>query len=122
MQTTITVKTQVTVDDQRVKDLLCNALEGGSNYWYNIEGFINPNHITVEHKHIDLPFIDGCGLVIDDGDGRKFTLNRHVMEKGLQVMGEKYPNHFNDFITENDDAETGDVFLQCCLFNDVIFG
>jgi hypothetical protein len=32
------------------------------------------------------------------------------------------PRHFADVLNENDDAGTGDVFLQCCLFGEIIFG
>jgi hypothetical protein len=37
-------------------------------------------------------------------------------------MQEQYPRHFSNFISENYDAETGDVFLQCCLLGKVKFG
>lgn len=41
-------------------------------------------------------------------------------------LAERY--HFDDFssfaeiLDDNADANTGDVFLQCCLFGDVIYG
>jgi hypothetical protein len=44
------------------------------------------------------------------------------MAKGLQVMAEKYPVHFNNFDSDNFDAETGDVFLQCSLFGEIVYG
>lgn len=37
-------------------------------------------------------------------------------------MPVKYPRHWADVLAENDDATTGDVFLQCCLFGECIFG
>ena len=37
-------------------------------------------------------------------------------------MGEHYPWQMENLLQENDDAETSDVFLQCCLFGKVIFG
>jgi len=37
-------------------------------------------------------------------------------------MASEAPRHFADFIAENDDAETADVFLQCCLFGRIVFG
>jgi len=37
-------------------------------------------------------------------------------------MAEKYPRHFHNFLEENDDAETGDVFIQCCLFGEIVYG
>jgi len=37
-------------------------------------------------------------------------------------MGEKYDWHLKNFIEENDDAETADVFLQCCVLGDIVYG
>jgi hypothetical protein len=44
------------------------------------------------------------------------------MVRGLQLMADKYPNHFADFMQENDDATTSDVFLQLSVFGELIFG
>jgi hypothetical protein len=49
-------------------------------------------------------------------------LDRVAILEGLRIMAEKEPRHFADFMTENDDADTGDVFLQCCLYGEVIYG
>jgi len=38
------------------------------------------------------------------------------------VMAKKEPRHFADFLKEDYDETTGDVFLQCCLFGEVIYG
>ena len=54
--------------------------------------------------------------------GLTYTLDRAGIEKGLLIMKSVYPRHFGDAIAENDDATTGDVFLQCCLFGEVVFG
>lgn len=37
-------------------------------------------------------------------------------------MQEKYPQHWADIINESDDANTADVFLQCVVFGEVIYG
>ena len=37
-------------------------------------------------------------------------------------MAKKFPKCFADFLTENDDAETADVLLQCALFGEVRYG
>ena len=37
-------------------------------------------------------------------------------------MAEKYPRHFTDMIQEQDDATTADVFFQCVVLQDVIYG
>lgn len=37
-------------------------------------------------------------------------------------MAEKDPRHFGDLVSENDDADTHDVFIQHVLFGEVIYG
>ena len=44
------------------------------------------------------------------------------MMKGSQIMANKYTWHFDNFINDNADAETGDVFLQCSVLGDIVFG
>lgn len=119
---TVAVKKELSA--KRVSGLLCTAFEGGSNYWYLIEDFENPDNVPVEFRHVELPFVGGAVLVSvpDDGDGKVYRLDRAAVERGLAVMAEKYPRHLLDFIEENDDADTGDVFLQCALFGEVIYG
>jgi hypothetical protein len=115
--------------EERISDLLCNALEGGSNYWYWIKSYNYPDKQTKESlklgfPHIDLPFAEGGSLTIQDreGDMPDKILDRKAMMKGLSIMAKDYPHHFGDFMTENDDATTGDVFLQCALYGEVIYG
>lgn len=122
---TVTIQKEFT--HQQISDLLCGAFEGGSNYWYNIRDYIypagaKPNDFDI--KYIQLPLTRGGGVVIEDiEDSDTFaTLNLESIQKGLQIMAKDYPRHFNDFVTENHDATTSDVFLQVCLFGKVVFG
>jgi hypothetical protein len=123
------------VSEERVADLLCCALEGGTGYWCAITGYTKPpgtvRAITspadgTVYKHIDYPLNEGGAVKLkdieDDANGREFILDRKAIAKGLEVMAEKYPKHFGDFRAENEDAITADVFLQCCLFGKVIYG
>jgi hypothetical protein len=113
-----------TVDEQRLKDLLCNAIEGGSNYWCaSMDRMGGVTRKQAEYRQ-DVPFVSGGWLEVVDGEdeGKKHRLDRAAIEKGLQVFAEKYPKHFADMMAENDDATTGDVFLQCCIFGDAIYG
>lgn len=123
------IKIILKISAQRIQDLLCNALEGGSNYWYEIMSFNYPERQTkeslnIEFQHLELPFKAGS-LTIRDNEEAKLgdkILNLQTITEGLQIMADKFPNHFSDFLKEDDDAITGDVFLQCCLFKDVIYG
>jgi len=123
------IKTTVKVENCRVKDLLTSAVEGGSNYWGEIRDYDLANGITLgqfDFPHIDVPFKEGCSIIFDDIEGdpdlSNKKLNLETMQNGLQIMADKYPHHFADVMTEQDDASTGDVFLQCSLFGEIVFG
>lgn len=137
MKIQATVIHDITIE--RIRDILCCAFEGGSNYWYVINEFIKPDKILTEDgksekkeddifRHLDYPTSPGGALVIGDMEegadepGNQYTLNLTTIEKGVKIMAKKYPTHFADFINENDDAITGDVFLQCCLFGECVYG
>jgi hypothetical protein len=44
------------------------------------------------------------------------------VKKGLELMRDQYPRHYADLMEENDDAITGDVFLQLATFGELIYG
>ncbi len=119
----------IDVADERLQDILTNALEGGSNYWYFIEKFNYPEGQTkeslgIEFAHVELPFKGGSltFTVPEDEDGKEYILDLKAIAKGTRIMAKKQPRHFADFVNENDDAITADVWLQCCLFGEVVYG
>jgi hypothetical protein len=132
-QPTISVNVKHEISLERISSLLCSAFEGGSNYWYQIDKFIKPKNLSFRtdedqiYRHLDYPLNEGGALIISDIEGDLNEppwkrLDLDAIKKGLQIMAEKYPRHMGDFLNDNDDADTGDVFLQCCLFGDAIYG
>jgi hypothetical protein len=136
---TVSVKATVEVAEQRLRDMLTCALEGGSNYWYVInddaciyplglcfDDFVEGGKMQLKdyhHPYELLPFVPGCALAIEDKHEKKMhLLDRAALLKGLEVLAQKYPRHFADMMQENDDADTGDCYLQCCLFGEMIYG
>lgn len=128
---------------EKIRGLLCDAFEGGSNYWYMIEECVYPKGLSNKdygeggkgqdgesywHWSQLLPTQEGGALIISSKEGdeingsKRWKLDKHAIQRGLDVMWEKYPRHFGDFLAENDDADTGDCFLQCCLFGEMIYG
>lgn len=116
------------ISDQRIEDLLCSAFEGGSNYWYIIKSFNYPPGATkqslgITYPHIELPLKGGSLTVGDiEGDLPDKVLDRLAINNGLEIMARNYPTHYADFLAENDDATTADVFLQCAVFGEVVLG
>jgi len=137
-----TVSTPVEVSVYRIRCLLCSAFEGGSNYWIesveNIlaeglkpEDFRKGGKFTTEDywpSHMLVPFHEECAVKINTSrmlPRRTETslLNIESMRKGLELMAAwDVKHHWQAFLNEDDDAETGDVFLQFCVFGEVIFG
>ena len=112
---------------QRLTDLVTSALEGGSRYWYMIDT-AKSNRVGTEFL-VEEPAAGGslCIMLLNEEDGplkgkSEWTLDKEAMIRGIKLMATSNPRNFADFIQENDDAETGDVFLQLCLFGEVVFG
>jgi hypothetical protein len=134
------MKITIDITPERISDLLCCALEGGSNYWYMIDEFVVPTETepakwafrsdtNTVFRHLDYPLNDGGALIFsvidDDSDEfkeQKLRLDLTTIQKGLELMAQQNPLQFGYFLAENEDATTGDVFLQLCLFGQEIFG
>lgn len=139
------MKIELEINKGRIADLLCCAFEGGSNYWCfgnNIQGIGTDESPTIIWQELDgwndnfpncivyphclYPLFDGGKYQVtemcDDDPNKTHILNLLKIKSGLKIMAEKYPRHFGDWLAENDDATTGDVFLQCCLFGEVKYG
>lgn len=105
-----------TISSERITDLLCGALEGGSNYWAHFQCSSPEGFYYIDNPEWELTVIDV------EENGRKHTINRDSLIKGLSKLQEIVPHQFNNFMNEDDDAETSDCYLQCCVFEDVIYG
>jgi len=133
----VTIEHQIPLN--RIADLICCGMEGGIGYWSVITGYVKPPALTwtmdgmddddpnpTVFKHIDYPINEGGAVKLqeteDGGNHPTHHFNLEKIRKGLRVMAEKYPRHFHNFLEENDDAETGDVFIQCCLFGEIVYG
>lgn len=49
-------------------------------------------------------------------------LTKESMIKGSYLMLQESPEHFANIISENDDAETADVFLQYAVLGEIVYG
>lgn len=125
---TVNLHIVATITRQRVADLLCSAVEGGSGYWAN---FLKAQqNATFDYLSVEL----------EDTDTEKtYVVNLRRMHVGLMNLADRATGrtkptkswhfsakaaarHLNDFLTENDDASTADVVLQFAIFNEVLYG
>ncbi len=129
---------QTEVPLQRVADLICCGMEGGINYWGGFDSCREPAEYSFlsnpdlndgkPFKHIDPALNEGGAVILflenpeDNEDNKPLELTLDTIKTGLEIMGEKYPHQMANFLGDNEDAETGDVFIQCCILGEAIYG
>lgn len=122
---TITVEFQVSLE--RLDDLLTTAIEGGmSNQWCARLFRKDARKRSAESPWYASAFRDGhvMEVVEDSGerDKAKYTLDLNAALEGLSLMSKESPHHFADFLNENEDAITGDVWLQYAVLKELVYG
>ena len=127
------IKTEVEVTPRRIADLMVTAIEGGIDYWcnsvklltaypehqpwYDDENLYSGGDISIEVVELD-PSSE------ENVEG-SWIINLASMEKAfclMQEYGTPKGWHWRNFITENDDAETADVWFQLTVFGEVVYG
>jgi hypothetical protein len=121
------------VSDQMIADVLCSGMEGGIGYWSEIQNdrYVKPKTLKFRlmkgetFPHIDYAMNPGGAVIIKDIEregGKEYKLTLGKLRKGVQLMAQKYPDHFQNMVTENSDAITGDVLVQLSIFGELIYG
>lgn len=108
-------------------NVLCSAVEGGGvNHWC----------AKVEYSDVDVPGVEGAmrrHLQPLHGGSIKFqqhrglggnwqTLDGAALRRGVQVIATQYPHHLGAVFGSNQqDALTGDILVQCSIFGSIEF-
>ncbi len=127
--------TNLFIEQNIIEDQLVTAIEGGINYWGGIDNrkgkFVIPKGLKREDAE---PLSIWCSRIIKEGGSIKFfdsnededdsnwILDLNKMIKGFITMAVKSPSHFGDMISENGDATTAEVYIQYCLFGEIVYG
>ena len=129
MENYIEVKATVRMPNQKIQDLIITAVEGGCHYW---AWFKYPDNWKDKYKSYEqIPLHDGNIEVFDiETDELLGYLNRASIKVGLQLMadckdmkGKAVPaRHFKNIATDNEDAETADVFMQLAVMGEIVYG
>jgi hypothetical protein len=129
MNNYIEVKARVRIPQQKINDMIVSAVEGGSNYWAR---FVFPKNYKDNFKsYEEIPMNGGEVEVFDiETDELLGVLNKATIQTGLQLMadckdikGKQVPNrHFKNLATDNEDAETADVFIQLSVMGEIVYG
>lgn len=130
---TILPAVTVKLTDETRSNLLCSAIEGGSNYWYFLGRDAEKVIDSVKPSDGETPLVTRMWAAIEAGKeipvrdienvntilGKISLLSIH---EGEQLMLDKHPSHFADILDENDDATTGDVWFQYAVLKDLVYG
>lgn len=92
-----------------------NSLAFKGNWWYADGAYLDSADFSAQ-----ITFDDPN--TSDDGDfSASRNINRADLQRGLEVMAEKYRSHFNDLVSDSADANTADIFMQCVVFGEEIY-
>jgi len=129
MEKYIEVIATVRIPNQKIMDLITTAVEGGSHYW---AGFNFPENYKEKYKSYEqIPFRGGKIEVYDIETNELLgSLTEDSIKTGLQLMADRKDlkgkvvpaRHFKNLATDNEDAETADVFMQLSVMGEIVFG
>lgn len=112
-------------------NLFITALEGGSNHWYYIKDIPNEVRNIQRKKNLTLSeaigeFILNNGKIyiydIEDQNEVLGFINMDKLLDAINIMKQKYPNNYENIISEMDDAEDADIFLQLATMGNIVYG
>jgi hypothetical protein len=129
----MTIKIEKQITQQHFESIIVGALEGGSNYWYDLKLDEFKSQLSESTKDESLSMRIAEALytnpefkmnVYDYEDEGELlgTVTQESMLDGLVIAALDYDWHFNNLMSEHDDAETADVMFQLAAMKDIVFG
>lgn len=131
-----TIDVTVGVNPETVLQLLTSALtDGAADYWLTGVSLHKPAtslQTFTENGTVAWPAcawnpVNGGSIIVTAPHPKTeadtdYLVDGKVVQNGLAVMASKYPHHFVDVLKQDTDDTTGDVFIQCCIYGDIIYG
>jgi hypothetical protein len=126
----VKIEIKLQVDADHLANVLCSGFESGIRYWgmlcdatqheLPVELPVEPRMLRYHQALISLGFIK---VKVQD-TGRLYHLTSDKVLRGIQVIANRYPRHLGAVLGDSSkqDAETGDVLIQCALFGEVRYG
>lgn len=122
------------ITQENLENWFCGALEGGSNYWCELQvGEINRKNFKEGE-----PFVDNLATSFFKDDNFSFKVydaesgedelellgevTRDSIKKALEIMHKTYPDSFNVLFFGDADADHCDIWFQLATMGDVVFG
>lgn len=105
--------------DEMVDDILCTALEGGSNYWTRLVSCKERWPEGAEYLSQCLTRGRSLGWLTDDGE--RYTLTLPKMRRGIYRAARHFGLAVERFYEEHD-ATGADVAVQFALLGEIVYG
>ena len=129
--------TDFTTDHENLVNLLSVATYG--NYWPVIKAYKSDaekglfEDCECREDKWATALLKGKGVVVYDlysceselsenEEPDRYPITIDNIRKGLELMRDQYPRHYADLMEEEDDAITGDVWLQLAVFGELVYG
>lgn len=120
----MTFRVEIQVSERDIADLIETGLQGSSYWCANFDVTI-PEDASPDVRFPYLPLMDGGSLQFylhEEYNSRIcWNLRRSSVERGLRILAKDFPSHWADFVNENFDEFTGQLFIQLCLFGEEVF-
>ena len=111
------------ITPQMIADQMVCAFEGGSNYWIDkVRLKAGKAHEEPWYACPKLFEDPALQIAVWDDEKQKHLFGLAEIQEGLQIMADKHKRHFKAMVSENGDAITADVFLQCCALKELVYG
>src|ERR1700730_15969672 len=126
-ETTAVESLQLTIEGityRKITDQIVAAIEGGVGYWMNEFKPVDRIATKVSPWYDDEKIWAGDFKIrvgVDE-DEKEYFMTPQSMKEGLQWLADNHLWRIEQMVKENGDAETGDVFLQACIFKDIVYG
>ena len=131
----ITIK----ISDQQISNVLCCALEGGSNYWYMLGDFDRTHFIKGDplvdnltrsfmldpDYKVEVLDLESLDYVDEDDEGHMDTLGyltNESMAYAFKQLAEHDCDRFGKIADMSCDADDADVWFQTAVMGEVVFG
>lgn len=106
-------------------NLITTCIEGGSNYWLTCAQSVSSIARCTQPWYTDPAFYtSGFAMHMDTEDDTNLGFNQESVNQGWTLIETLYPDRAAR-IYEDDgqwDADDADVFLQLCLYDEIVYG
>jgi len=126
----ITIAVKVSLE--HFEEIIVSALEGGSNYWYdlNIDEFRKdllgesgePLSSRIAKSLFENPNFEMNVYDVEDDSEVLGTVTQSSMLKALGVAKQDYSHHYHDLMEGVGDADTTDILFQLAVMGEIVFG